>query len=452
MTARRSPDRPSLADRALVGRALTGGARTGRRPARRTFAVVAAATGLVLLAGCQQAQPGDFDADAPATGESASGDGHGAIAGARELTEPALHLTTIGADGEIEHLDLLDESSETLGEIAPADRVDSDGRFLFAGRDGEVSIVDSGVWTWNHVDHFHYYEAPSRIIGELTGDGTPQVVISDLGAGVSFDGAGGAEGADGGGSGDAEAVLLDFEALKKGEIVESFRVEIDAQAGMVVPLPTGALVTDAAAGELRHLDADGTELGTLPCTDPAGSIATNVGVVVGCADAAVLAVSGAEGTTFERIAYPADATDRAVSFAAREGRPTVAGLTGGSGIWLLDTRERTWSRIDAGEPVVRASAVDGPDEHVVALAADGAVLVLSGVTGERLARTEPLVAASLADPALAGGVTLAVDQNRTYLNGPAENLMFELDIADGARIARSFDAPHSPRHLVETGR
>lgn len=406
---------------------------------RLPLALIAGVAGMVLLAGCQSQAPADEGAPSDAaTPGAALGDGHSAIAGAQELAEPALHLTSLGADGAVHHLDLIDESTELLGEIAPADTVDSEGRFLFAGRESEVSIIDSGVWTWNHVDHFHYYEAPAEILGELSGDGAPRTVTSDLGAGVYFDG--------------GEAVLLDLDALKDGRIVESFRLDVPAGEGMVVPLPSGALVTDSAAGSLRHVDADGAELDTVPCSSPSGSIATNVGVVVGCADGAVLAVTAAGDTTFEQVAYPEAVTAPVVSFAARENRPTVAGFTGTGTVWLLDTRERTWSRIDAGEPIVRVAAVDDADEHVVALTADGAVLVLSAATGERLARTEPLVGASLADPELAAGVSLSVDQNRTYLNGPAEQTMYEIDVADGARIARTFATSHVPAHLVETGR
>lgn len=380
----------------------------------------------LTLAGCQSA---------PASAPEPTGDGHGAIAGATELAEPALHLTSVTPAGEVHHLDLLDETSESLGEIAPPTSLETDGRFLYAGRDGGVGIVDSGVWTWNHVDHFHYYEAPAAVLGELAGDGEPTVVASDLGAGVHFDG--------------GEAVLLDLDALKKGRLEERFRLDVPAGGGMVVPLPTGALVTDADG--LRHVDATGAELETVPCTEPAGSITTNVGVVVGCADGAVLAVTDADGTTFERIPYPAGAEDRAVSFAAREGRPTVAGATGGDAFWLLDTRERTWTRIDAGEPLARVVAVDDADQHVVALTATGEALVLDGETGKPLARTEPLVAASLADAALASGVTLQIDANRTYLNGPAEDALFEIDHVDSARIARTFDAD-APAFVAETGR
>ncbi|MFL0564579.1 hypothetical protein ACH0CG_02395 [Microbacterium sp. 179-I 1D1 NHS] len=380
------------------------------------------------LAGCQSAP-------APATAPEPTGDGHGAIAGATELSEPALHLTSVTPAGEVRHLDLLDEATETLDEIAPPTSLETDGRFLYAGSDGNVGIVDSGVWTWNHVDHFHYYEASAAVLGDLAGDGEPTVVASDLGAGVRFDG--------------GEAVLLDLDALKKGRIEERFRLDVPAGPGMVVPLPTGALVTDA--DRLRHVDAAGAEIETVPCTDPAGSIATNVGVVVGCADGAILAVTDADGTAFERIPYPDGAQDRVLSFAAREGRPTVAGATDGDAFWLLDTRERTWTRIDAGEPLARVAAVDDADQHVVALTEKGEVLVIDGESGNALARTKPLVAASLADPALAAGVTLQIDANRTYLNGPAENVMFEIDHADSARIARTFEAD-APAFVAETGR
>ncbi|MFS0714130.1 hypothetical protein ABC195_09605 [Microbacterium sp. 2P01SA-2] len=412
---------------------------------RAPLSLIALTAGAALLAGCQ-ATPSDSaagtpDADATARGE-ALGDGHGAIAGARELAEPALHLTSIGTDGAVHHLDLIDEQSEVLGDVAAADTLDSEGRFLFAGRDGEVSIIDSGVWTWNHIDHFHYYEAPARILGEVTGSGTPRTVASDLGVGVFFDDD------DRGG----EAVLLDFDALKEGDIVESFRLALDAPGSFVVPIPAGALIADAASGEIRRVDVSGSELDTTPCIEPAGSIATNVGVVIGCADGAVLAVSDAAGTTLERIPYPEGGPSRALSFANREGRPTVAGRTGSSAFWLLDTRERSWTAYDAGEPIVRVTAVDDADETVVALAADGSVIVISGATGERLARTQPLVAASLADPVLAPGVDLVADQRRTYLNGPREHALFELDPADGGRVARTFPTDHAPALFTETGR
>lgn len=394
----------------------------------------AAASGILLLtlAGC--AAPA---APAPEpTSSVTEGDGHGQIEGARELAEPALHLTTIDADGVVHHLDLLDEETSVLAEIEPVDDVVTDGRYLFGIRDGSVTVIDSGVWTWSHIDHFHYYEAPPRVIGELTGQGVASVVPGDVGIGVRFD---------------DEAVLLDAPALADGEIEESFRIPTDGD-GLVVPLKSGALMTDAEGGAspaLTVVAADGTVGDGIPCESASGTITTVVGVVIGCADGAVL-FTGGDATAIERIPYPEGVVPAATSFAAREARPRVAAVAGGTGVWILDTRERAWTLQDVGEPIVQVAAIDDADGRVLALTADGAVLVLAG--GEVVARTESLVSASLADAGTAGHVRFVVDQNRAYLNGPAEQTMWEIDAADGARVARAFETAYVPLHLAGTGR
>lgn len=390
---------------------------------------------LLALTGCANVPSEPAPASAP---EESIGDGHGEIDGARELAEPALHLTTTEPGGVVHHLDLLDEGTEVLAEIAPVDDVVTDGRYLFAIRDGSVSVIDSGVWTRSHGDHFHYYEAPSIELGEVVGSGTASVVSGDSGIGILFD---------------DEAVLLDAQALADGDIVEQFRVEVDPHDGMLVPLTEGALLTepgeDGTPAALRALSADGTSGARIECTAPAGTITTPVGVVVGCADGALLAVGGDAGA-LERIPYPDGTTEQAAAFTAREGRPSVAAIAGETGFWMLDTRERTWTLHDLGEEIARVIAVDDAEEHVLVLAADGSVLVV--VDGAVMARTEPLVAASLADPAMAAHVTFVVDQQRAYLNGPSEQTMWEIDPSDGARIARVFDVDHTPLLLAGTGR
>ena len=395
----------------------------------------AAASGILLLtlAGC--AAPA---APAPEpTSATTEGDGHGQIEGARELAEPALHLTTIDADGVVHHLDLLDEETSVLAEIEPVEDIVTDGRYLFGSREGSVTVIDSGVWTWSHIDHFHYYEAPARVLGEITGQGVPSVVTGDVGIGIRF--------AD-------EAVLLDAPALADGRIEEAFRIPADGD-GLVVPLKSGAVMADAdgsASPSLRVVAADGSTVGDgIPCESASGTITTVVGVVIGCADGAVM-FTGGDPAAVERIPYPEGAAPAATSFAAREARPRVAAVAGSTGAWILDTRQRTWTLQDVGEPIVQAAAIDDADGRVLALTADGAVLVLAD--GQVVARTEPLVAASLADAEAADGVRFVVDQNRAYLNGPIEQKMWEIDAADGARVARTFETAYAPLQLAGTGR
>lgn len=388
---------------------------------------------LLALAGC--ASP----ASTPPA-ESPSADTHGEIAGAAELAEPAVGLTSIDGEGHVSHLDLLDETTADLGAVRAPLSLHSDGRYLFAADESGVSIVDSGVWTWDHVDHFHYYRAEARILGEVEGEGTAVVATTNSsttgGTGLFFPDSG-------------EAVLLDTEALSTGEIVETFRLPMAPGAGLVAP--TGSFAAVAADGQVTLHTADGSPIGeAAACADPAGTLTTRVGAIIGCQDGALLVTVENEQPVVERVAYPAGTTaPRATAFANREGRPTVAAVAEGVGVWLLDTRERSWTLLPTPEPVVRATAVDDEDANVLALTADGRVLVLDGETGAQRAATAPLVGASLAADQ---PVTLIADQQRAYLNGPAEGLMWEIDFADDARVAREFTPARTPLFVAETGR
>jgi hypothetical protein len=383
--------------------------------------------------------------DAPATDATdASSEGHGAVAGAAELAEPRLGLTSIDETGEVSHLDLLDESTTSIGSVGAPRGMTTDGRYLFAQTDAGVEIVDSGVWTWDHVDHFHYYRADPRLLGTVTGQGEASVATTNLstsgGTGVWFPDSG-------------EAVLLDTEALSTGEISELFRLDGDPGPGMVVPVGSFALVTEGGgdAARVAGRTADGVRTGLEEsCPAPAGTVTTRVGAVVGCADGAVLASVVDDELTIEKIPYPEGTTaPAATSFDNREGRPAVAGLAGSDGIWVLDTRDRSWALLPSPAPLTHVTAVDDEDDHLLGLAADGRVLVMDGADGSVVAETGPLVAESLA----AGKVpTLVADQQRAYLSAPAERRLYELDYADGARVARTFDTAAEPAFTAETGR
>ncbi len=98
---------------------------------------------------------------------------------------------------------------------------------------------------------------------------------------------------------------------------------------------------------------------------------------------------------------------------------------------------------------MHVTAVDDGDDHVLAVARDGRVLVLRGTDGTVLAETPPLVAASIAAGATP---TIVVDQQRAYLSGPVEKTLHELDFADDARVARTFDTATEPLFTAGTGR
>jgi hypothetical protein len=387
---------------------------------RNTAALIAGS--LLLLTACSP------DATPPAEAEKP----HGYVEGAAELTEPQLTLATVDAAGELALLDLIDESVEAVGTIDGVTAVSTDGRFVFATGTEGVTIVDTGVWTVDHEDHSHYYRASPAVVGTVEGEGDAALTGGGTVTAITFAASG-------------ESVLLDSAALGDGEIVEVDRLSADLVA------PFGAATLVAADGMLTVRDQADTGIA---CADPRGTIATRVGVVVGCDDGAILATMAAETVSFEAVPYPAAVAEaeRATEFRGRPGRPTVAALAGTSGFWLLDTRERSWALLPTESPLLLVAAADDTDGHVVALASDGRILTIDGATGSTLAATGPLLAATVADPALLAGVELTVDANRAYVNAPAEGAVYEIDYADGARVARTFETPDSPMYFAETGR
>ena len=412
-------------------------------------AALAAGAALPLLLGCSPQPASDASRQERAASTVSGGpDDHGEVAGAVELAEPPVGLTTVDAAGAVRHLDLLDESVTEVARVARPSAVHTDGRFVLTQTSDGVAVVDSGVWTWDHVDHFHYYRAEAREVGLVEGDGPATVATTTSstsgGTGLFFVSSG-------------EGVLLDTAALAGGEIVERYRVQREPHAGLLVPVDRFALLTEAdAAGRTTRvvvLDEDGEPLEGQEhrCLDAAGTITTRVGAVVGCADGALLVTVEDDRPRVERIPYPAGAeAPHATSFAGRDGRPTVAALADERRIWLLDTRARSWSLLESPVPLVAVAAVDDDDEHVLGLSTGGRLVVLDGASGELLSSSVPLVARSLRDDV--GTPTLVVDQQRAYVSAPAERRLHEIDFADGARVARTFETETEPLFLAGTGR
>ena len=403
----------------------------------------------LTLAACSAATPGGSPPESPAPPSATPlGDGHGRIAGATEVPEPQLHLLALDPGGSVDMLDLADGTLAHLTEVDGISSIATDGRYVFtsSATTGSVTVIDSGVWTWDHEDHFHYYRGEPKVVGTVEGEGEAVVTPGASATGIFFPRTG-------------EVVVLDHDTLATGEVGATTVPAVEPHAGLAVPLSRSVLVTQAAAGgtagsvQVHGAGGESVAGATAPCAGAQGTITTSVGVVIGCDDGALLAMDDGDDVAFEHIPYPADVdVPRATEFRAREGRPTVAAVAGDQGAWLLDTRERSWQFIATDVPLLRVAAVDDREGHVVALGLDGRVRVLSAETGGTLATTGPLLPETLADPALLQGVELIADQQRAYLNAPAERRLHEIDFADGARLARSFDTATAPAFLAETGR
>ncbi|MFG2736189.1 MULTISPECIES: VCBS domain-containing protein [Streptomyces] len=346
--------------------------------------IAATLPALLLAAGCGTSDSGQESA--PEATETEESTPHGYIEGAEEAAEPQSRLVLADAGtGGIHVLDLITEEITEAGEFADPQALRGDGRYGYlTGADGTVQVVDSGAWTVDHGDHSHYYRA----------------------------------------------------AIELGE-----------------QLPAGTV----PYRETPFTVADGTVSGPgleESCADPSpssssrgypmGTAVTRAGLVLGCADGALLVTEqeDAEGQfTAERLPYP-DGTEpaaRAGEFHHRAGSTTLAALAAdGSGFWLLDVTTGDW-QFTADDTVTAVNAV-GSGGAVLTLTDTGELVSRDGTDGTETARV-PLT-----------GDRIEVDSSRAYISDPEGQQVVEIDYADGLRTARTFDLGFTPSYMVETGR
>ncbi|WP_182046660.1 ABC transporter [Curtobacterium sp. ME26] len=388
-----------------------------RAPARLATTTAIAAALAITATACSTGGSTGPAADGP-TGTAKP---HGYVAGASEAQEPQVRLLAVSATGATAIHDLLTGETTDLDPVDAPEHAATDGRFLVTSTDDRTTIVDGGSWTVDHGDHTHYYAAQPRVVDTIDGGGPVEVHSSETMTTITWPERG-------------EAVVLDRAALGQGEVEETTRVDA------TVLLPFGEQLVAGDGDVVRLLDADGEPTGTeQACADPAGGTVTRAGAVVGCADGAV--VVGDDGGT-SVVALPAGA-DRPTAFSARSGRPTVAGLAGDRGAWLLDVREGTWRLVETERPLRAVTAVDDEDEHVVGVDDQGRVVVVTASTGA-VATTQPLL-----DPA--AEPLLQLDAQRAYVTDASGEQVHEVDFADGARVARSIELPEAPVAFAEVG-
>ncbi|MGK5532197.1 hypothetical protein, partial [Streptomyces sp. URMC 129] len=379
---------------------------------------------------------GGVPAAAPEPERPEPGVPHGQVAGAEEAGEPQPRLVVAGAEtGTVGVLDLITGEFTGTGTVEGVTDIGGDGRFAYVtAGDGSVHIVDGGAWTVDHGDHSHYYRAPARLVGAVPGRAPAGAHGGSSAAAVT--------------SGDGTVTLVDREALEAGTLTEAGSFGVDDPSGAAaVPLAEHVVVA-AADGAVEVRGADGEPVAALdePCPRPEGEAATPYGVVLGCADGALLVTGEGDTFTGEKIAYPEQAADRAREFTHRSGSATLAAVAGERGVWTLDVSGRAWAFVATG-PVLAANA-PGDGATLLTLTADGVLHAFDTGTGEETART-PLLAGPPPDGT---APVIEIDAARAYVNDPAAGAVHEIDYRDDLRIARTLELGFAPAHMVETGR
>ncbi|GGX36301.1 hypothetical protein [Streptomyces lomondensis] len=405
------------------------------------WAPAALVTVALLATGC--AGQG-ADASAPrATPTSAAP--HGYVEGAQERAEQQSRLVLNDPrTGDSRVLDLITGKVHEVSRTPDTTHLTTDGRFGYLHTTGGTHVLDSGAWMVDHGDHVHYYRARIRDVGRLPG-GPGARVRSDAAVTAVTDA-------------DGRARTYHRAELEKGR-VGSPRTLPGTHAEAVVPYAEHLLsLTDDGKGSatLAVYDREGRRVASpdARCEEPRGDAVTRRGVVLGCADGALL-VREADGTfTAEKIPYDGDvpAKQRATAFRHRPGSDTLTAPAGERAVWVLDVTERTWTRVRTNGPVVSANTA-GEGSVLIVLETDGALHGYDITTGKQVSRTKPLVTGDL-DAGTDGntGPVIEVDRSRAYLNDLKGKRVYEIDYNDNLRIARTFDLDIEPALMAETGR
>ncbi|MGC9438150.1 hypothetical protein [Streptomyces sp. WG5] len=409
----------------------------------RRYVTPRASAALVLTALLTTSCAGEKDNDSRTAAGSPSPTPHGYVEGAHEAAEQQSRLLLNDPDsGNSRVLDLITGKVHRTARVAGAVRLGTDGRFGYLHTSGATHVLDSGTWMVDHGNHVHYYSAAIRDVGELP-VGPEAQVRSDAAVTAVTDENG-------------RTVLYDRSELEKGRIVSS-RTPAGTYTGVVVPYEEHLLgfTDESGSTKLAVLDREGKRVASpdVECEEPRGDAVTRRGVVLGCADGALLVREKDGAFSAERIPHGEDvpAEERAVSFRQRPGSDTLTAPAGDDAVWVLDVTERTWTRVDTG-PVVAANTA-GEGSPLLVLETDGSLHGYDIATGKQIARTEPLLTGDERRAGTDGtGPVIEVDRSRAYVNDPEGKKVFEIDYNDGLRIARSFDLDIEPVLMAETGR
>lgn len=386
---------------------------------------------------------------------------HGFVAGAEEMSEAQKRVVVADATGAVRVIDLLTEEvtpinpesaraqpdSRSSASTAPLSRsedrgVVGDGRFAYLSAGASVQVVDSGAWTVDHGDHRHYYRAPSRDVGAVTGD---PATSAPGGAGPGSAGGSEAVGAYSDAAvasvvlGSGSTILFDRAELDGGVARAQRRVD-----GIAVPYAERIVVADSSGRvEVRGRDGGTGQVQSTPCPQPKGQAVTRRGVVFGCADGALVVAQRDDAFVAEKIPYPAPTAERASAFTHRPGSTTLTAIAGRDAVWTFDIRKKTWTRTPIADPVAVNTAGEG--SSLLVLTRDGVLHGIDPVTGTETARTPLLGGPVDGDP------VICVDSERAYINDSRARVVHEIAYNDNLRVARTFSLDIAPSRMVETG-
>lgn len=383
--------------------------------------VVAAAA--CVVAGCGGGEP------APVPSAS-TGDGVAVQDGAQEAGGPLTKLVLVDpATGSTSVYDAVDETETPIGRYGAVSALDGDGRFAYLRTGDRTTVVDAGAWTFDHGDHYHYFVSSPAEVATLDVPATSVTASNSTVAVRAPDGA---------------VSLFDREKLGQKAVEQA---ELSVPTDVAAAAPYGSrLVTVTSDGRLQVTDTAGTTGLVGECANASWVMPTRRAVVFGCETGAVRVTGGDNELTVTAAPYPADAPpQRPAGMEHRDRADVFAGVSAGH-VWVLDTRQRSWVLIPVPDAVATNTAGDGT---VLVLRRDGSLSAFDVHSRAETARI-PLFRGPVSHDGPPPVVDL--DSDRAYVNNAAAHEVYEIDYADGLRIARTLTTEVSPGLMVEAGR
>lgn len=387
--------------------------------------VAVVATAACAVAGC--ATESTPDAPEPT---SSTADGVVVEDGAREADGPLTKLVLVDpATGATSVYDAVDEVETPIGSYGPVTALHGDGRFAYLQAGQRTVVIEAGAWTFDHGDHYHYFAASPAEVATLD---VPAASVTASNSTVAL------------GTSTGTTELFDREKLG-GKSVE--KVDLDVPPGVAVAAPYGSrLLTVTTTGRLQVTDDTGTTELAGECPAPSWTRASRRAVVFGCENGAVRITGGENDLAVTPAPYPAGTpAQRPVSMEHRDRADVFAGVSAGN-VWVLDSRQRSWTLIPAPDAVAANTAGDGT---VVVLHRDGTLSSHDVNTRAETARI-PLFPGPV--PHDGPQPVVDLDSDRAYVNNAATREVYEVDYADGLRIARTLRTEVAPGLMVEAGR
>jgi ABC-type Mn2+/Zn2+ transport system permease subunit len=392
----------------------------------RPVAVFAAT--VVVAVGCSSTE---VPPAPPETSSAATGDGVEIEDGAREIDGALTKLVLVDpSTGATSVYDAVDEKETQIGTYGTVSALYGDGRFGYLRAGERTTIVDAGAWTFDHGEHYHYFASEPTEVGVLE---LPVAAVTASNSTVAIQPTSGAVG------------LFDREKLGTKAIETPEGLTPPPDTATVVPYGS-RIVTVTNDGRLQVTSDAGTTDLNGECAGPTWARATRKAAVFGCANGAVRVTGGDRNLTVTAMPYPADApAHHPAQMEHRDRSDVFAGVAEGT-VWVLDSRQRAWTPISVPDAVATNTAGDGT---VLILRRDGSLSAFDVNTRAETART-PLIAGGV--PAEGSQPVVDLDSDRAYVNNAAAKEVYEIDYADGLRIARTLRTEVAPGLMVEAGR